>query len=106
MPDAKYLIKVGEFIAKNLNYRDAGLYTCHAKNILGSSEANGSLSVRGKSCLVMIIDACKGRGLNHLISYRFYSFRFLFLLFLMFFVRFALVCLICFFFCLAVNFYH
>ena len=60
LPGAKYLIKVGEFIIKNLNYRDAGQYTCHAKNILGSSEANGSLSVRGKSCLVMIIDACKG----------------------------------------------
>ena len=51
---AKYLIKVGEFIVKNLNYRDAGQYTCHAKNILGSSEATGSLYVRGKSCLVMI----------------------------------------------------
>ena len=61
LPGAKYLIKVGEFNVKNLNYRDAGQYTCHAKNILGSSEANGSLSVRGKSCLVMIIDACKGK---------------------------------------------
>ena len=65
LPGAKYLIKVGEFTVKNLNYRDAGQYTCHAKNILGSSETTGSLSVRGKSCLVMIIDACKGRGLNH-----------------------------------------
>ena len=63
LPGAKYLIKVGEFNVKNLNYRDAGLYTCHAKNILGSFEANGSLSVRGKSCLVMIIDACL-RGEN------------------------------------------
>ena len=78
LPGAKYLIKLGEFNVKNLNYRDAGQYTCHAKNILGSSEANGSLSVRGKSCLEMIVDACKGRGLNHLISYRLYSFRFLF----------------------------
>ena len=78
LPGAKYLIKVGEFIVKNLNYRDAGQYTCHAKNILGSSEATGSLSVRGKSCLVMIIDACKGRELNHVISYGFCSFRFLF----------------------------
>ena len=65
LPGAKYMIKVGEFIVKNLNYRDAGQYTCHAKNILGSSEATGSLSVRGKSCLIMIIDAWKGRGLNH-----------------------------------------
>ena len=69
LPGAKYLIKVGEFIVKNLNYRDAGQYTCHAKNILGSSEATGSLTVRGKSCLVMIIDACKGRGLNHTHSF-------------------------------------
>ena len=60
LPGAKYLIKVGEFIVKNLNYRDAGQYTCHAKNILGSSEATGSLTVRGKSCLFMIIDGCKG----------------------------------------------
>ena len=69
LPGAKYLIKVGEFTVKNLNYRDAGQYTCHAKNILGSSETTGSLSVRGKSCLVMIIDACKGRGLNHTHSF-------------------------------------
>ena len=60
LPGAKYLIKVEEFIVKNLNYRDAGQYTCHAKNILGSSEDTGSLTVRGKSCLVLIIDACKG----------------------------------------------
>ena len=45
---AKYLIKVGEFVVKNLNYRDAGQYTCHVRNILGSSNATGKLSVRGK----------------------------------------------------------
>ena len=45
---AKYLMKVGEFVVKNLNYRDAGQYTCHARNILGSFEATGKLSVRGK----------------------------------------------------------
>ena len=45
---SKYLMKVGEFVVKNLNYRDAGQYTCHAKNILGSSEATGKLSVRGE----------------------------------------------------------
>ena len=45
---AKYLIKEGELIVNNLNYSDAGQYTCHAKNILGSSEATGNLSVRGK----------------------------------------------------------
>ena len=60
LPGAKYLIKEGELIIKNLNYSDARQYTCHAKNILGSSEATGSLTVQGKSCLFMIIDACKG----------------------------------------------
>ena len=45
---AKYLIKEGELIVRNLNYSDAGPYTCVAKNILGSSEATGNLTVRGK----------------------------------------------------------
>ncbi|XP_073250624.1 uncharacterized protein [Porites lutea] len=44
---AKYLIKEGELIVRNLNYSDAGPYTCAARNILGSSEATGNLSVRG-----------------------------------------------------------
>ena len=48
---AKYFIKVGELIVRNLNYSDAGQYTCHARNILGSSEASGNLSVRGKRCI-------------------------------------------------------
>ncbi|CAH3029205.1 unnamed protein product [Porites evermanni] len=45
---AKYLIKEGELIVRNLNYSDAGPYTCAARNILGSSEATGNLSVRGE----------------------------------------------------------
>ena len=46
---AKYLIKEGVLIVENLNYSDAGQYTCASRNILGSSEANGNLSVRGKT---------------------------------------------------------
>ena len=45
---AKYLIKEGELVVRNLNYGDAGQYTCVARNILGTSEASGNLKVRGK----------------------------------------------------------
>ena len=45
---AKYLIKKGELIVKNIKYSDAGKYACVATSILGSSGATGSLTVRGK----------------------------------------------------------
>ena len=61
---AKYLIKEGELIVNNLNYSDAGQYTCHAKNILGSSEATGNLSVRGKSKTETIIRRFNTQLLN------------------------------------------
>ncbi|CAH3029196.1 unnamed protein product [Porites evermanni] len=44
---SKHLIKEGELIVRNLNYSDAGPYTCAARNILGSSEATSNLTVRG-----------------------------------------------------------
>ena len=46
---AKYLVKEGELVVRNLNYGDAGQYTCVARNILGTSEAFGNLKVRGKN---------------------------------------------------------
>ena len=52
---AKYLIKEGELIFRNLNYSDAGPYTCAARNILGSSEAISNLTVRGKRNTVLLL---------------------------------------------------
>ena len=45
---ATYLVREGGLIVRNLNYNDTGQYTCAAKNILGSSEAPGNLTIRGK----------------------------------------------------------
>ena len=45
---ATYLVREGGLIVRNLNYNDTGQYTCAAKNILGSSEASGNLTIRGK----------------------------------------------------------
>ena len=51
---AKYFIKEGVLIVvKNLNYSDAGQYICAARNILGSSEAIGNLSVQGKRSILL-----------------------------------------------------
>ena len=48
---AKHLIKEGDLIVRNLNYSDAGPYTCAARNILGLSEVTGNLTVRGKEII-------------------------------------------------------
>ncbi|XP_068737510.1 uncharacterized protein [Montipora capricornis] len=47
VPGAKYSIKEGELTVKNLNYDDAGQYTCVATNILGSSNSTSTLNVAG-----------------------------------------------------------
>ena len=61
---AKYFIKEGELIVNNLSYSDAGQYTCHASNILGSSQATGNLSVRGKKKTETIIRKSNTQLLN------------------------------------------
>jgi len=44
-----WIIDNGELNIKHLNYSDAGQYTCVATNILGSHQASGNLTVRGKN---------------------------------------------------------
>ena len=46
MTGAKYLIREGELVVRNLIYNDTGQYTCAAKNII--TEASGNLTVRSK----------------------------------------------------------
>ena len=46
MTGAKYLIREGELVVRNLIYNDTGQYTCAAKNII--TEASGNLPVRRK----------------------------------------------------------
>ena len=52
---SKHLIKEGELIVRNLNYSDAGPYSCAARNILGMSEAISYLTVRGKRNTVLLL---------------------------------------------------
>ena len=46
---AKYSVERGELTVINLNYTDAGRYTCVATNILGSASGSGNLKVLGES---------------------------------------------------------
>ena len=51
---SKYWIKDdGEVNIKDLNYSDAGQYTCVATNILGSHQASANLTVRGENVKVL-----------------------------------------------------
>ena len=65
---AKYLVKEGDLVVTNLNYNDTGQYTCAAKNILGSSEASGSLQpfkqglLQANLAVLMATGPCLGHG--------------------------------------------
>lgn len=38
----------GFFVSRNVNFLDAGDYTCHAANKLGTAEKHASLKVKGE----------------------------------------------------------
>lgn len=47
----KYTIEEGILIINQLNFTDTGLYSCVVSSALGSDEASGNLTVRGKMTL-------------------------------------------------------
>ena len=48
---SKHVVNDGALTIKQLNYSDAGRYSCAATNILGSHEGSGNLTVRGKNVI-------------------------------------------------------
>ena len=103
---AKYLIKGEELIVTNLNYSDAGQYTCHAKNILRSSGTLVTCLLEVSAFFLdIIIDACKGQGLYHTQVENLLVTLFRVPLIQSFVLCARCICLFVYLFCLAVNFY-